>query len=157
MNQCDGSECALAHHARHICNGEGVMRRGWLAAIVVICGCFVLEAQAGSAVVLRVAHVRPAPGVYDAALATLSPGDVVEVLEKGERWSLVSCCGLRGYVATALIGRAGRTLYYSPEDSRSCDLGYPYSGSAGFFEGLPAVRHSGPLGWLLGTHVRRPC
>jgi hypothetical protein len=40
----------------------------------------------------------------------------------------------------------------------TCDLGYPYSGSAPYFwTPTTFLRHTGPLALLLGEHVERPC
>ena len=109
-------------------------------------------ALAHEAIVAQVAALRAGPGAARHVLATLPAGAPVDVVTTRRGWSLVSYEGLRGYVASEALAAAA-----VPSGDPDCDLGYPYSGSAAYFNGLTELRHSGPLGFFLGYHVRRPC
>jgi hypothetical protein len=93
------------------------------------------------------ANLMANPSAKSHAIAVLTPG--VEVAVEGARgaWSLVRVGELLGYVASAKL------VPYNPH----CDLGYPYSGSSRYFDGLTELRTSEPLGALFGYHIRRPC
>ena len=124
------------------------MRRSLLA--VVIC---VLAGPAGAADAIIVREpfvVRSGPGHAYPVVVAAPEGAALDVLRYDAQWSRVSVDGRRGYVPTALVAPP-------PVPGPSCDYGYPYSGSARFFTGLTELRHSGPLGLLLGTHIQRPC
>lgn len=121
-----------------------------LAALAALCAG---EALAHEAIIAQVAALRAGPGAARRAIATLPAGAPVDVVATRRGWSLVSHEGLRGYVASEALSAAAAV----PSADPNCDLGYPYSGSAAYFNGLTELRHSGPLGFFLGYHVRRPC
>ena len=120
-----------------------------LAALAALCAG---DALAHEAIVAHVAALRAGPGAARRAIATLPAGAPVDVVTTRRGWSLVSYEGLRGYVASEALAAAA-----VPSGDPDCDLGYPYSGSAAYFNGLTELRHSGPLGFFLGYHIRRPC
>ena len=94
--------------------------------------------------------LRSGPGARYPVVVAAPEGATLKVLRYDAEWSRVSVEGRRGYVPTGLVAPP-------PAPGPSCDYGYPYSGSARYFTGLTEIRHGGPLGLLLGTHIQRPC
>jgi hypothetical protein len=106
-------------------------------------------------VILRAGPRKNAP-----ILTVIPAGAEVDVLDARRFWVIAVYGGMRGYFATVNIIRKG--AYLAPHEvlslqSPACDFGYPYSGSSRYFTGLVELRHTGPLGALLGEHVYRPC
>jgi uncharacterized protein YraI len=128
------------------------MRLKIMACFAALAVGYAGEALAHEAIVGQVAALRAGPGAARRAIATLPAGAQVDVAATRRGWSLVSYEGLRGYVASEALAAAA-----VPSGDSNCDLGYPYSGSAAYFNGLTELRHSGPLGFFLGWHIRRPC
>lgn len=125
------------------------MRRR-IFAVVIWCAA-AAQAMAFDAVTVREPLVvRAGPGEKYPVVVSAPEGALLKVLRYDALWSRVSVDGRRGYAPTAQVAP-------SPLPGPSCDYGYPYSGSARFFEGLTELRHGGPLGLLLGTHIQRPC
>lgn len=123
----------------------------FLAALWVFAGVAQAEYLASDA------RLRSAPQGEAPVVAVLPAGARARVEPAPRGWSLLIIGGLRGYARTDAL-----RLTLQPEGeaaalASSCDLGYRYSGSAGYFTGLTALRTSGPLSLLLGRHVARPC
>ena len=133
-------------------------------AIVYFLG-FAGAISAGQACALSVTLERPAllragPGARYRVLAALPASATVDILRDGRVWSRVEYDGLRGYASASWsVGVATQATPFppAPVDDPTCDYGYPYSGSGAYFTGLTELRHSGPLGALLGYHRRWPC
>lgn len=124
------------------------MLRSLLAVVICLLASPVIAANAVA--VRQPFVVRSGPGEKFPVVVSAPEGAVLDVLRYDAAWSRVSVDGRRGYVPTALVAPP-------PAPGPDCDYGYPYSGSARYFGGLTELRHSGPLGLLLGTHVQRPC
>ncbi len=75
-------------------------------------------------------------------------------------YALVLCAAPVASAATEVspAGPAPHAVNAPPAYDPNCDYGYPYSGSGRYFaEPLTDLRHSEPLGALLGYHLRYPC
>lgn len=114
-------------------------------------------ALARPADVVRPTQLRSGPGERFAPVGMLEPGSTVNVIRPGVVWSRASFADFVGFVRN----RDLRKLMPRDETPGGldpwCDAGYPYSGSARYFTGLTALRHTGFAGALLGEHVYRPC
>lgn len=105
-------------------------------------------AQAWAQKLAADAELHAKPSARSETLAVLAAGwEVTVEASRDDGWSKISAGEWRGWVQTTKLA----------PDNPHCDLGYPYSGSARYFEGLTALRTSEPLGFLLGYHVARPC
>lgn len=102
---------------------------------------------------------RAGPGLHYREVTTAQPGVVLTLLREGRVWSRVEIDGRKGYVVTAdVFGPRPTHVKPPPPVDPNCDYGYPYSGSGQYFATpLNTLRHSEPLGALLGYHVRWPC
>lgn len=121
---------------------------------------FLVAAGAAAAHELTLAEpveLRARPELRHRVAATAPAGATLEVLREGPTWTRVSLNGRRFYAPTSQLAGAAPPAV-SPADDPTCDYGYPYSGSGAYFAGgLTELRHSEPLGFLLGYHRRYPC
>ncbi len=100
--------------------------------------------------------LRAKPGRKRPIVVTVAAGGEVDVLKDGREWALVSFRGQPFYASSAQLTNA--TPSDEPSPDPTCDYGYPYSGSNLFFaRPLAQLRHSEPLGALLGYHRFYPC
>lgn len=124
------------------------MRRSMQMSFFAALALSFLAAPAPAETLATDAELHAKPSARSATLALLGAGlEVTVESARGDGWSRVSTGEFSGFVRSAAIAP------YNP----GCDLGYPYSGSARYFDGLTAMRTSGPLGFFLGYHVARPC
>jgi hypothetical protein len=125
-----------------------------LRGLVFFLFLIAVPAAARPAVIKEADFLWSSPGISRQAIGTVAPGAQVEILRDGWQWTRISVEGHKGFVATnVLLEPPPVALSGDP----TCDQGYPYSGSPLYFFGLTAIRHSGILGDLLGTHIYRPC
>jgi len=107
-----------------------------------------LAAPAPAETLAKDTELHAKPSARSATLAVLGAGlEVTVERARGDGWSRVSAGEASGWL------RGSALAPYNP----GCDLGYPYSGSARYFDGLTALRTSEPLGFIFGRHVSRPC
>lgn len=100
--------------------------------------------------------LRAKPGRNRPIVVTVATGGEVDVLKDGREWALVAFQGRPLYASAAQLANA--TPSDLPPVDPTCDYGYPYSGSGAFFaRPLAQLRHSEPLGFLLGYHRYYPC
>lgn len=127
-----------------------------LTLIVVASAGFV---QAHDLILTAPVVMRAGPGLHFREVMTAPPGAALSMLREGRVWSRVETGGRKGYVVTAdLFGPPPAHPVLPPPLDPNCDYGYPYSGSGQYFATpLNNLRHSAPLGALLGYHVRYPC
>jgi hypothetical protein len=123
-------------------------------ALVFTLSLVAASASARPAVLRDAANLWSGPGISHYVIGTIAPGAEVDILRDGWRWTRISVEGQKGFVATDLLVEPPPAVL---SGDATCDLGYPYSGSPLYFFGLGAIRHTGWLGDLLGTHVYRPC
>ncbi|RNJ50829.1 SH3 domain-containing protein [Methylocystis hirsuta] len=114
-------------------------------------------AQQAAAIKLTLAYpavLRAGPEENYAAITTAPAGTEVKILRDDPSWTRIAIDKRRFFVATLeLVFMSSRVTQTS-----GCDFGYPYSGSSQFFASpLAELRHSWPLGDLLGYHNRFPC
>lgn len=133
------------------------MRRSFFAlsafaAVVAFTG----GALAGVLTLAAPVELRAHPG-RNHPVVVIAPADTeVVILGEGGRWIPVALQGQRFYASAAALANAAPSAAPGPDPT--CDYGYPYSGSGLFFaRPLAQLRHSGPLGALLGTHRYYPC
>jgi hypothetical protein len=101
-------------------------------------------------------ELRSRPGAERPVVATVPAGGELTVLQDGREWVLVSFAGQSFYAPAAQLAAAAPSDRPGPDPT--CDYGYPYSGSGLFFaRPLAQLRHSEPLGFLLGRHRFYPC
>lgn len=100
--------------------------------------------------------LRVKPGVKRPVAVTAPAGAQLVVLDDRRDWIVVSFEGKRFWAPVGRLVAATPTDQPSPDPT--CDYGYPYSGSNYFFtHPLAQLRHSEPLGFLLGYHRFYPC
>lgn len=133
------------------------MRRSIYALTTVFALLASSSASFAEVVTLRApVDLRAKPGVKRPVVVTVAAGGEVDVLKDGREWALVSFQGRPLYASTAQLTNATPSDLPSPDPT--CDYGYPYSGSNLFFaRPLTQLRHSEPLGFLLGYHNYYPC
>ncbi|HXY58142.1 MAG TPA: hypothetical protein VEH76_06140 [Methylocystis sp.] len=131
------------------------MRRAFVVFALLAAACNTAAAQ----YLARAAALRTAPDPRAPIIAVLPKGARVAVAPARQPgWSSVLVGEISGFARNrTLILAEGPVDAEAYAVSQSCDLGYPYSGSAPYFGGLTALRTSGPLSLLLGEHVARPC
>jgi hypothetical protein len=118
------------------------------SVVLALAFAAVASAEAHADRILVETNLYARPSVRSAALVRLAPGTDVFLEDLGRNgWSRIAVGEFEGYVQTGAL---------SPWNPW-CDQGYPYSGSARYFEGLTELRTSTPLGFFFGDHVRRPC
>lgn len=113
--------------------------------------------QEASAITLKLAYpaaLRAGPDQHYAAIGTAPAGTEIKILRDHPSWTRIAIDNRRFFVATPeLVFMSSRVT-----DTSGCDFGYPYSGSNQYFAWpLTELRHSAPLGALLGYHNRFPC
>ncbi len=115
------------------------------------------QAAPGQVLTLRQpVELRARAGANHAVVATAPEGSELVILRDGRDWVGVSFDGRRYYAPTVALVAA--TPSQAPGPDPTCDYGYPYSGSGLFFaRPLAQLRHSEPLGFLLGYHQFYPC
>ncbi len=98
--------------------------------------------------------LRAGPDEHYAALETAPAGTEVKIIRDDPSWTRIAVGNRRFFVATPeLVFMSSRVT-----ETSTCDFGYPYSGSSQYFAWpLTELRHSAPLGELLGYHNRFPC
>ncbi len=140
------------------------MRRGFSATnfaihlIIGFVGSAVVVWSAAAETLVGSVELRARPAVNARIYGVLAAGAMVLVESSHGGWSLVAVDELRGYIpSSALAPLELRENTAMSAENPHCDLGYPYSGSSVYFTGLTELRHSGPLGALLGYHIARPC
>jgi hypothetical protein len=140
------------------------MRRIFSAAIFAVpliiglVGSAVVVWSAAAEVLIQSVDLRARPTTNARIYGVLAAGATVLVESSHRGWSLVAFDELRGYIpSSALAPLELRENTAMSAENPHCDLGYPYSGSSVYFTGLTELRHSGPLGALLGYHIYRPC
>lgn len=127
-------------------------------AILLAVALWAGSAAARPLALAQEAALRAGPGLRYRVIAALPAGTSVDVLRHGRVWTRVAVDGQRGYIAAVeLVFHDAPRGVASGADDPACDYGYPYSGSGAYFTGLTALRHSEPLGYLLGFHRRWPC
>jgi hypothetical protein len=133
------------------------MRRSLHALTTALAFLGSFSASIAEVVTLRApVDLRAKPGVKRPVVVTVAAGGEVDVLEDGREWALVSFQGRPLYASAAQLTNA--TPGNDPSADPTCDYGYPYSGSNLFFaRPLAQLRHSDPLGFLLGYHRYYPC
>ncbi|WP_442754545.1 SH3 domain-containing protein [Methylocystis sp. JAN1] len=100
--------------------------------------------------------LRAKPGAKRPVVITVAAGGELDVVKDGREWVVVSFQGRSFYASAAQLTNATPSDRPSPDPT--CDYGYPYSGSNLFFtRPLAQLRHSEPLGFLLGYHNYYPC
>jgi hypothetical protein len=133
-----------------------------MARVVLGAGAFLLALgfhadHAQAEYLAEQATLRAEPQGNAPIVAVLPAGAEARV-EPGPRgWSFLVVGQFSGYAQTKRL-----KLTLAPEGeaavvATSCDLGYPYSGSAVYFTGLTELRTSEPFSFLFGRHVARPC
>lgn len=133
------------------------MRRSFVIPVI----CLALFCTAGCAptnvVTLQAPVELRAEPIKKSPVVVIAPKDTdVVVLGRGKDWVPISLNGLQFYASTPAFANA--TPSGAPGPDPTCDYGYPYSGSGEFFaRPLAQIRHTGPLGSLLGTHRFYPC
>ncbi len=140
------------------------MRRGFSATnfavrlIMGFIGSAVVIWSAAAETLVQGVELRSRPTANTRIYGVLAAGTTVLVESSRQGWSLVAVDELRGYIpSSALAPLELRENTAMSAENPHCDLGYPYSGSSVYFTGLTELRHSGPLGALLGYHIARPC
>jgi len=132
------------------------MRRFVLAAAVVTLAC--ASDFAAAEPLVRQTKLRARPDAHARVVAMLAPGLDVNVESAGRRgWVLVSLGEVQGYAQASAFSRPSPLEAEAAAAAASCDLGYPYSGSARYFTGLTELRTSEPLSFFFGRHIARPC
>lgn len=126
-----------------------------LSALAAV-GAFAGGALAGVLTLRAPVELRSLPG-RNHPVVVIAPADTdIVLLGEGGRWIPVELQGQRFYASAAALANAAPAA--APGGDPTCDYGYPYSGSGLFFaRPLAQLRHSGPLGFLLGTHRYYPC
>jgi S-formylglutathione hydrolase FrmB len=124
--------------------------------VLAACLCALSTARADILTLQAPVELRASPG-RNYPVVVIAPADTqLTVLGVGKNWIPVSLNGLPFYASRAALTNA--TPSDTPGADPTCDYGYPYSGSGLFFaRPLAQLRHSGPLGALLGTHRYYPC
>jgi uncharacterized protein YraI len=130
------------------------MRRPVLALVLFAALSWGEEAAAIKLTLAYPAVLRAGPDEHYAAIETAPAGTEVKIIRDDPSWTRIAVGNRRFFVATLeLVFMSSRVTDTSP-----CDFGYPYSGSTQYFAWpLTELRHSAPLGELLGYHNRFPC
>jgi hypothetical protein len=122
---------------------------------------FALAASAGAAFAQALilhdpVDLRTRPGARRPIVVTAPAGAELLILDGAGKWLPVSYEGRRFYAPAVQLAAAAPSDQPGPDPT--CDYGYPYSGSNYFFaRPLARLRHSEPLGFLLGYHRFYPC
>ncbi|WP_292531787.1 SH3 domain-containing protein [Methylocystis sp.] len=130
------------------------MRRSLFALVLFSVLLFGEEAAAIKLMLAYPAVLRAGPEEHYAAIGTAPAGTEVKIIRDDPSWTRIAIDNRRYFVATLeLVFMSSRVT-----ETSGCDFGYPYSGSNQYFASpLVELRHSWPLGDLLGYHTRRPC
>lgn len=128
------------------------MRRALFVVLLLAAASVAQKASAQAGGLLAPVTLRAGPGLRYATLHVALAGSPITVLHATRHWAWAVVNSARGYVSTAELA-----VSLAPLPPLGCDQSYPYSGSGGYFGDLTALRHSTPLGALLGTHLRRGC
>lgn len=134
------------------------MTRAILGAGVLLAAHWACADVAQAEFLARQATLRAGPESRAPIIAVLPAGAQALVEPGPGGWSLLIVGGwLSGYAQTNLLKLTLQPEGEAAAVANSCDLGYPYSGSAVYFTGLTALRTSEPLSFLFGRHIARPC
>jgi uncharacterized protein YraI len=130
------------------------MRRSVLALVLYAAFSCGQEAAAIKLTLAYPAVLRAGPEEHYAAIGTAPAGTEVKIIRDDPSWTRIAIENRRFFVATLeLVFMSSRVT-----ETSGCDFGYPYSGSNQYFAWpLTELRHSEPLGALLGYHNRFPC
>jgi uncharacterized protein YraI len=133
------------------------MRRLIFALTTVLSLLAPVGASWAEGVTLRTpVDLRAKPGAKRPVIVTVAAGEDIDILKDGREWVLVGFRGQTFYASAVQLTNA--TPSNLPSADPTCDYGYPYSGSNLFFtRPLAQLRHSDPLGFLLGYHRFYPC
>ena len=130
------------------------MRRSLFALVLF---SVLLSGEQAAAIKLMLAYpavLRAGPEEHYAAIGTAPAGDGSQNHSRRSELDAHRDRQQTLFVATVeLVFMSSRVT-----ETSGCDFGYPYSGGNQYFASpLVELRHSWPLGDLLGYHTRRPC